>query len=196
MNLFYSNIMAAFRGMHASPAKHSSAWLPRKCDYRTYRQTDGQTDRRQTKWSLCAATLCRQHNKTVNIKFMNLVFFYSLAKGHRNIKKHTTHFLNTVWKENSFHHHQCSFNTKYWKEDINFKNFVATLPYLFFFSFFLSLFLILFGLPTHPYVGLLRGTLYLVGLHPGPNLIYPINKVIAADKSIIYDSDLVACWVM
>ena len=40
--------MAAFRGVHVSPAKHSYAWLPRKCDYRTKhrdRQTDtGQSD--------------------------------------------------------------------------------------------------------------------------------------------------------
>ena len=27
--------MAAFRGMHVLPAKHSYAWLPRKCDYQT-----------------------------------------------------------------------------------------------------------------------------------------------------------------
>ena len=26
------NIVAAFQGMHVSPAKHSYAWLPRKCD--------------------------------------------------------------------------------------------------------------------------------------------------------------------
>ena len=39
------NIVAAFRGMHVSPAKHSYAWLPRKCDYRTDRHMDGQTDR-------------------------------------------------------------------------------------------------------------------------------------------------------
>ena len=31
--------MAAFRGMHVSPAKHSYAWLSRKCDYRTDRHT-------------------------------------------------------------------------------------------------------------------------------------------------------------
>ena len=37
------NIMAAFRRMHVSPAKHSYAWLPRKCDCRTDRHT--QTDR-------------------------------------------------------------------------------------------------------------------------------------------------------
>ena len=34
-----NNIVAAFRGMHVLPAKHSYAWLPRKCDYRTDRQT-------------------------------------------------------------------------------------------------------------------------------------------------------------
>ena len=34
-------------------------WLPRKCDYRR----DGRTDRRRTKWSLCAAMLCRRHKK-------------------------------------------------------------------------------------------------------------------------------------
>ena len=40
--------MAAFRGMHVSPAKHSYAWLPRKCDYWTDTQTDGQTDAGQS----------------------------------------------------------------------------------------------------------------------------------------------------
>ena len=49
-------IVAAFRGMHVSPAKHSYAWLPRKCYYRT--------DRRRTKWSLCAAMLHRRHNNS------------------------------------------------------------------------------------------------------------------------------------
>ena len=46
------NIVAAFRGMHVSPAKHSFAWLPRKCDYRTdrhkHRRTDGRTDAGQS----------------------------------------------------------------------------------------------------------------------------------------------------
>ena len=32
-------IVAAFRGMYVSPAKHSYAWLPRKCHYWTDRQT-------------------------------------------------------------------------------------------------------------------------------------------------------------
>ena len=40
-----SNIVAAFRRMLVSPAKHSYVRLPRKCDYRTDRQTDaGQSD--------------------------------------------------------------------------------------------------------------------------------------------------------
>ena len=30
--------------MHVSPAKHSYVWLPRKCDYCTDGQTDGQSD--------------------------------------------------------------------------------------------------------------------------------------------------------
>ena len=33
-------IVAVFRGIHVSPAKHSYAWLPRKCDRHTDRQTD------------------------------------------------------------------------------------------------------------------------------------------------------------
>ena len=49
------NIVAASRGMHVSPAKHSYAWLPRKCDYQesvttgqTDERTDGQTDAGQS----------------------------------------------------------------------------------------------------------------------------------------------------
>ena len=37
--------MAAFRGMHVSPANHSYAWLSRKCDYRTNRHTHTRTHR-------------------------------------------------------------------------------------------------------------------------------------------------------
>ena len=43
-----SNRVAAFRGMHVSPAKHSYAWLSRKCDYRTDRHTHTQTDAGQS----------------------------------------------------------------------------------------------------------------------------------------------------
>ena len=37
------HIVAAFQGMHVSPAKNSYACLPRKCDYRTEGQMDRQT---------------------------------------------------------------------------------------------------------------------------------------------------------
>ena len=42
VGLNFKNIVAAFRGMHVSPAKHSSGGV-------TDGQTDGQTDRRRTK---------------------------------------------------------------------------------------------------------------------------------------------------
>ena len=64
----FNNIVAAFRGMHVSPAKHSYAWLPRKCDYRD-RRSDRRTDRRRTKWSLCAAMLCMRHKNETNSYF-------------------------------------------------------------------------------------------------------------------------------
>ena len=54
-------IVAAFRGMLVSPAKHSYASV-------TDRPMDGQTDRLLTKWSLCAAMLCRRHT---NILFID-----------------------------------------------------------------------------------------------------------------------------
>ena len=62
--------------MHVSPAKHSYAWLPRKCDYRTERHTDGRTDRRRTKWSLCA-TMLRRRQKTLQemlVKYLCRIF--------------------------------------------------------------------------------------------------------------------------
>ena len=42
--MYNTNIVAAFWGMHVSPAKHSYAWLPRKCDYQTDRHTHRRTD--------------------------------------------------------------------------------------------------------------------------------------------------------
>ena len=41
--------------------RNSFAWLPRKCYYRPDTRTDGRTDRRQTKLSICAAMLRRRH---------------------------------------------------------------------------------------------------------------------------------------
>ena len=44
-NKYYQlwKIVAAFRGMHMLPAKHSYTWLPRKCDCGTDRRMDRQT---------------------------------------------------------------------------------------------------------------------------------------------------------
>ena len=56
--------------MHVSPEKHSYVWLPRKCDYRR----DGRTDRRRTKWSLCATLLHRRHKNNVSGHIL-LAFF-------------------------------------------------------------------------------------------------------------------------
>ena len=58
--IWLKNIVAAFRGMHVSPAKDSYAWLP--LESVTTGQTHRRTDRRLTKWPLCAAMLRRRHN--------------------------------------------------------------------------------------------------------------------------------------
>ena len=55
--LLCKKIVAAFRGMHVSPAKHSYASVT---DGRTDRQTDG----RRTKWSLCVAICFADDTKT------------------------------------------------------------------------------------------------------------------------------------
>ena len=58
----WKKIVAAFWGMHVSPAKHSSASVTDgQTDIQTDRQTDGRTDRRRTKWFLCVPMLCRWH---------------------------------------------------------------------------------------------------------------------------------------
>ena len=62
------NIVAAFRGMHVSPAKHSYGSVT---DGRTDRQTDRQTDRRRTKWSLCVAMLRRRHKNIRKILMLS-----------------------------------------------------------------------------------------------------------------------------
>ena len=59
-------IVAAFRGTHVSPAKHSFGKCDRKV-WQTDRQTDRRTDRRRTKWSLCVAMLRRRHKNLYSI---------------------------------------------------------------------------------------------------------------------------------
>ena len=56
------NIVAAFRGMHVSPVKHSYVGLPRKWDYRTDTQMEGHADAGQ---SNPYAMLCRRLKNSV-----------------------------------------------------------------------------------------------------------------------------------
>ena len=99
-----ANIVAAFRGIHVSPAKHSSGSV---IDGRTDRQTDGQTDRqtdrRRTKWSLCVAMLRRLH-KNDNKKTQ---FFFLISP--RNKKKTSNCVLSTLFRSNEIHRY---FETK------------------------------------------------------------------------------------
>ena len=110
---FSSNIVAAFQGMHVSPAKHSYAWLPRKCDYRTDsrtdRQTDGQTDRGWTKWSLCAAMLRRRHkNPAIVFRSRQNPLWHQRRRYHGN---HTS-FHATLWTSAS--HCNCPIYFVWW----------------------------------------------------------------------------------
>ena len=89
------NAVAAFQGLHVLPAKHSYAWLPRKCDYRTDRQTDGQTDAGQsdpyvplcfagdtkivkysTVYDFICTTSCHIH-KQIKDSVNSIIWFYS-----------------------------------------------------------------------------------------------------------------------
>ena len=80
LSILLINIVAAFRGMHVSPAKHSYAWLPRKCDYRTDTQTNGRTDRRRTKWSLCEAMLRRRHKMYATMTTVVIMAYFLSLK--------------------------------------------------------------------------------------------------------------------
>ena len=105
LQFFLINIVAAYRGMHVSPAKHSYVWLPRKRDYRTDRhthgQTDGQTDRRRTKWSLCAAMLRRRHKNHKQIQHSTLDLFF-LVDNKIGGKITSYHIVCRIWNEFSF----------------------------------------------------------------------------------------------
>ena len=74
MKIRHISIPSQLRAMHMSPAKHSYAWLPRKCDYRTDACMDRRTDWRRTKWSLCAAMLRRWHNKPLKYELSFTLF--------------------------------------------------------------------------------------------------------------------------
>ena len=70
-----TKIVAAFRGMHASPVKHSFG----KCDRRMDRQTDGWKDRRRTKGSLLVIDYWDIRMKTnLNAHYKTIKFITSL----------------------------------------------------------------------------------------------------------------------
>ena len=70
------NIVAAFLGKHVSPLKHSYAWLPRKCDYRTDTQTDRQTPDKvipMCRYALQATQLRSQDENNMRAIYWNTV---------------------------------------------------------------------------------------------------------------------------
>ena len=70
----------------------SYACLPRKCDYRTDART--QTDRRRTKWSLCAAMLRRRHKN----EFHQFVYcWFIMTMGLCKHYVHNSPLSQTLW---------------------------------------------------------------------------------------------------
>ena len=67
--------------MHVSPAKHSYAWLPKV----TTGQTDRRTDRRRTKWSLCAAMICRRHKNLARINAKTIFWRFYIMLNYTGI---------------------------------------------------------------------------------------------------------------
>ena len=93
------NIVAAFRGMHVSPANHRYAWLPRKCDYQesvTTGQTDRQTPEKvipMCRYASQATQKARCHVK--NVYFLLYDFFSAILV----LKRRQSNLLTTksVW---------------------------------------------------------------------------------------------------
>ena len=85
------NIGAAFRGMHVSPAKHSSASVTDgQTDRQTDRQTDGQTDRRRTK----VIPMCRYASQATQKWCMKLLFLVIF----QIFPNWNCHFRSGLWK--------------------------------------------------------------------------------------------------
>ena len=80
INTSIQSRMAAFKGMHVSPAKHNDEkggkMTSSKCDYRTDTQAD-RPNRHRNKLFLCTAMFRRQSNKVaLGNSFSILYFFY------------------------------------------------------------------------------------------------------------------------
>ena len=92
-NLKSVNIVAAFQGTHVSPVKHSSAWLPRKCDYQTDRRTNGRTDAGQSD----PYVPLHLAGDTKMEGFLVKLFTFFLSKAFVSFEyKHVTEFSSTI----------------------------------------------------------------------------------------------------
>ena len=76
---FLLNIVAAFQGMHVSPAKHNYAWLPRKFDLVTGQTMDRQTPDKVIPMALLCAAMLRRRQK--NSKHSSSVLFTGQPAG-------------------------------------------------------------------------------------------------------------------
>ena len=72
--IVYENIVAAFRGMHVLPAKHSYASVTDgRTDRQTDRQTDGKTDGRTTDKVI---PMCRYDSQVTQKFLLKIIQFY------------------------------------------------------------------------------------------------------------------------
>ena len=97
--------MAAFWGMHLSPSKHSYAWLPRKCDYRTDRHThtDERTDRQTPDKviPMCryASQATQKQYMAIAIRWKNIAIYHNTFFLYRDTPttKHIRKLSQNVW---------------------------------------------------------------------------------------------------
>ena len=101
-----------FLGILLKPEwQHSTKWMSRfrniaTCDYQksvTTGQTQGQTDKRQSKWSLCATMLCRKYNKLWTDRQTDRVITIGFDKLHMHvILVNSYYFLRAIRDVESF----------------------------------------------------------------------------------------------
>ena len=87
--------------MHLSPVKHSYAWLPRKCDYRTDRHTVGQTDAGQSDPYMELCFTCDTKTRNLLSNFLSLDLYQNLGVNkimlHPKIKWSLPHNVYKQW---------------------------------------------------------------------------------------------------
>ena len=95
--IYMENIVAAFPGMHVSPAKHSYAWLPRKCDYQCV--TTGQTHTHAGQSD--PYVLRRRHNNLVNTIETEpfCASLLTLKTWHHEMRRDAARWCPSFWAE-------------------------------------------------------------------------------------------------